>query len=148
MKRLARLVACAFLSVCLLTACGGGNDEYCSAIKDAKSTLGGIDGSDVTNADFDKLSSTLHDIADKSPDSVKDDWNKLGDSVDELRKALDDAGVKAEDLQDPSSVKDVDPDKLTKITDAAKSMTEAADSKDAITDEVKKDCDIDLGSGS
>lgn len=148
MKRLVATAACAILSIGMLTACGGGNDEYCSAVKDTKKSVGGINGSDATSADFKKATNSINDIADKAPDSVKDDWKTIGKTLQKVLDAVDDAGLKIEDLQDPAKAKDIDPSKLKKISEAAKDMSKVNDAQDKVTKEVKKDCDIKLGSKS
>ncbi|MGH3423647.1 MAG: hypothetical protein ACRDO8_02890 [Nocardioidaceae bacterium] len=148
MKRPATAACCVVLSIGMLSACGGGNDEYCSEIKQTKKTIGGIDGSQATSADFKKATDSIDKIADEAPESVKDDWRRIGKALGRVLKAVEDAGLKVEDLRDPSTAQDVDPQKLKKIQAAAQDMTKVTKSQEKVSKEVKKDCDIDLGSGS
>lgn len=148
MKRLATSTACAVLSIGMLSACGGGTDAYCSEIESTQESLGGIDTQNASSEDFKKSTTAINKIADKAPDDIKSEWQTIGQTLKKVQTALDDAGLKVEDLQDPQKMKDVDPAKLKDIQSAASDMTKVADAQEKISKQVENECDIQLGSGS
>ena len=97
MKRLTSLLAVTALGVSLLTSCsGGGTDEYCDTLKETKAQFDDLEAGDFKN--FDELTDKFDEVVDKAPDEVKDDWEVLRDAVKEFVDALEEAGLKPEDL--------------------------------------------------
>lgn len=143
MKRIAISVASAVIATGALTACGG-DSGYCDSIKDFDKDFGKISQTDATSADFKKATQAIDDIAGQSPDSVKKEWKTLGSKLGAVNKALDDAGLKVEDLRDQQKMRKVDKAKIAEVTKAAQGMGEANAAQVKITKQVKKECNITL----
>ena len=171
MKRMIGVCAVAALAVGWLTACGGddnsgsagtpsvttstesrdngggGTDDYCAAIQDAKDQFGGnvnFDANDLTDA-----VNTIHEIAGIAPDSVSAEWTTIDDALNRLVNALDDAGLDPADITNPSAMQSLanDPQKLHEVEKIAKSFdTQAINAAgNRIDDEVRADCGVSIG---
>ena len=149
-KSVQTLVAVA-LSSAVLAGCGGGNDEYCSKIKDAKSEFGSLSGSpSAIDERSERGFDVMHDLAKIAPDEVSDDWKTLDDSITKLEDALDKAGLKLSDLakfQQGQVPKDSSAAKLkTLLEEISKINTSQLDSAStAIKKNAKDECDVELG---
>ena len=88
-----RLVLVAALSVSVLAGCGGdAKEEYCDAVKEHQVELSDL----VSTGEPDALISGLdifHDLQDKAPSDISDEWQQLVGRIEALRDALDEAGV-------------------------------------------------------
>ena len=159
MRRISIVVATLLLGSGLITGCGSSDDDgggggnsssaYCSAMKASAAGLKSLNGG---TPDFTKLSEFIdkaHDLADKAPSDIKDDWTVLVGAMDALTSALSDAGLKLEDLgllmsgQIPDGV---DTTKLAGLTSqlqgiASDKVTKASA---AIRKQAKDDCGVDL----
>lgn len=145
-------VASAVLLVSSLGACsggGGGEDsDYCKDLKKAETEF-----SDVTRGnDFDKLDaafSKMHELADKAPSDIDDDWKKLDELITTLEKGLKDAGLSFSDIpkiQQGELPEGVDESKLQ---DLALKMSKFAgpdftNASEAIEAHAKKTCKVEL----
>ena len=74
MRRAGLAFAAAIMAAGTLTACGGGNDEFCDAGDD-------FDASSMSSPD--KVQDTLDEMADSAPDDIKDDVENLRDGIEE-----------------------------------------------------------------
>ncbi len=147
MKRLFAAVAASVLAMTMLTACGGGGDDtdaYCSAIEDAKAKFKDLNNFDPSQ--LDDVTNTFSDIADKAPDSVKDQWATIDGGFTEMTDTLSNLGIDPADLSDPAAMASIDPQKIDELQQLASKLGSDDMSKaaDDITSEVKSDCDIDL----
>jgi hypothetical protein len=145
------LMAAATLMSGMLTACGGGGsgdtDAYCDSIKDAKSDIESLDTGDFGN--LEKAFDTFHEIAGDAPDEVKSDWEVLDGALQDMQKALKDAGLEFSDLEGITNgqlPEGLDQAELTKLaTDlqavGAKKVQDAADN---IAKHAKDECNVDL----
>ena len=88
-----RLLLALVLLAGLLAGCGGDSKaEYCAAVKDHQTELSDI----LSTGEPDALINALdifHDLQDKAPGDITDEWQQLVGRVEALRDALDDAGV-------------------------------------------------------
>jgi len=91
--RAAGLAAC-LLVVPLLTGCGG--KDYCATVRDRQSDLGSIAGAGAPTGALQALP-ILQELADRAPGDVQEDYRLVIGRIEDLRDALDAAGV------DPSS---------------------------------------------
>ncbi|MET0838901.1 MAG: hypothetical protein ABWY19_08990 [Marmoricola sp.] len=146
------LLAALALSLGTLTACGGGDDEYCEQLKADQAYFKNFSSS---SPDFDKLDEALdrfHTLADTAPDEVADDWKVIDDAFAKVEKALKDAGVKFSDLpkmQQGQIPEGVDAGKLAALGPKLQQLSAAKFAKagKAIEKHAKESCDITLGLG-
>lgn len=150
MKRMTSLLAATVLGASLLTGCGGNDtDDYCKSLKQTKADFDDLEAGDFEN--FDELTDKFDDIEDKAPDEVKDDWKVLGDAVDGLVSALEDAGVTPKDLDALSKGGDLpegvsQEDLLAAYQKASEDLGSDKFKKaaEAIGKHANDECDIDL----
>jgi hypothetical protein len=92
------------LVVPLLVACGSDEDGYCDAVKDHQQRLSEIAGSGKPDAMLQSLD-IFHDLADRAPSDISDEWQQVVGSVEALQEAIDAADVDAAtyDRDDPPS---------------------------------------------
>jgi gamma-glutamyl:cysteine ligase YbdK (ATP-grasp superfamily) len=87
-----RLLVVALL-VPLLAGCGGDSkDDYCDAVKDHQTELSDMVSTGKPDALINALD-IFHDLQDKAPGDITDEWQQLVGRIEALRDALDDAGV-------------------------------------------------------
>lgn len=103
--------------VALLAGCGSDQDDYCDAVADHQQELSDIVGSGQPDALLRALD-VFHDLQDRAPDDISDEWQQLVGRIEALQAALDDAGV------DPATYDRDDPpagltDEQTAAIDAA-----------------------------
>lgn len=98
-----RSLLAAVLLAGLLTGCGGDSkDDYCDAVKEHQTELSDI----ISTGEPDALINALdifHDLQDKAPGDITDEWQQLVGRIEALQDALDDADVDAAtyDREDP-----------------------------------------------
>jgi hypothetical protein len=76
----------------LVTGCKSDQEKYCDAIKDHQQELGEVLGDGSPDALLEALP-ILHDLADKAPEDIRDEWKTVIDALEGLQQALKDAGV-------------------------------------------------------
>jgi len=76
LNRLLTAAAATLLASCL-AACGGGDDEYCDAVK-AANAGGGTDELSAVDA-----RERIGEVRDAAPESIRDDWDVLLDAFDD-----------------------------------------------------------------
>jgi hypothetical protein len=139
-----------------LTACGGDDSSssggYCDQLQDLKNDAEGLDFTKLSDAQFSSLQNSLNDIEASAPSDVKDDWATFNDTLDQIKQILDETGLSFDDIQaiqeNPNDLPDgVD---LAKLQELAQKMQEVStqsgfqDASDAIQQNVKDECDINL----
>ncbi len=131
-----------------LAGCGGNSiDDYCSDLRSHQKEMAEM---------FDASSSTvlnhlsmMHDLADKAPEDLVDEWQAFLGALDDLDKALKDAGVKPADFQNgkpPAGLSDAD----QKAIAAAATQLGAAQvvqAADGIEQQGRDVCKVNLGIG-
>lgn len=147
MKIWSAIIASVF-AVGVLAGCGGGGTEaYCDDLKDAESTFDSMSDGDFEN--FDKVFPAFENLSDKAPDEIKDDWKTLNDGMQELKAALEDAGVSPDDLAGLTSgdvPEGADAQKLAELPQKLQKLnsSELTDAADNVAEHAKKECDVDL----
>ena len=147
-------VAGALLLGCSLTACSGGDggdgadSSYCKDIKAAKPTFQKLASGDLAN--LEKGFKTFHQLADESPDGLKDQWKVLDDAASSVEDKLKEAGLTYADLPDIQDGKlpaGVTVDKLTAFAaDLQKLNNDAfAEARTEIGKQAKDVCGVELG---
>jgi len=120
--------AAAVLSLGGLTACGGGDDGYCDAVKEA------VDNQDDMSEE-DALS-VFEDLADKAPDEIKGDFDKI--------TALTDT---AESLS-PEDMENMSPEELedamAELEESAGDLDDMSGALENIENYTSEECDVDL----
>ena len=88
MRRAGLAFAAAIMAAGTLTACGGGDDEFCDV------------GNDLEMSDFsegsDEAKNALDDAVDAAPDDIKGDVETLRDTFETAQEAQDDPEAAAD----------------------------------------------------
>ena len=130
-----------------LAACGGDESaSYCSDLQKDRKEIADMLESGSPSALLGNLP-MLHDLADKSPRDLVDEWQTFLGALDGLDKAIEDAGVEPEDFKDGKP-----PDRLSAadrkaITDAANQIgtEEVVRAASGIEQQARDVCKINLG---
>jgi hypothetical protein len=150
-------VATIVLMASSLASCGGSDDDsgssgggYCDSIQSVKDQVASGSFDQLSQDEFDTFQSKISDIQASAPDDVAEDWQNLGDYLNQFESLLKDAGISLDDLQSLESgglPSGVDASQLTDLATKLQTLTsdndiEAADK--AITASAKSECGIDL----
>jgi hypothetical protein len=76
----------------LLAGCGGGEKDYCETVQARQAQLGTIADVGSPTGVLEALP-ILQELEDQAPGDVHDDYQLLITRIEDLRRALDDAGV-------------------------------------------------------
>ena len=158
MKISLTLAGVALLGASLAACSGGGSDStsssgasgsYCKDVAAAKPVFDSLSQGDL--AQLEKGFQAFHDLAAEAPAELKDEWKTLDSAVTTIEGALEDAGIKMSDLADIQSGKIPEGVDVTKLTGFATQLQELNNdeftkARNAIGDQAKKTCDVDLGS--
>lgn len=163
MRTTAIITAGMLLSASLLGGCGGDDKDkdakgssassgkgYCALLKSSRDELKSMSGNDVPDVNqFQKFIDRADELSDKAPSEVSDDWKVLTGALDDLQKALDEAGITLAQLAEiaagkmPEGVTQADLTELgTKMQELSSEDFEKATT--AITKHAKDECDVDL----
>ena len=150
MKKTLGLTSAVLMAVSL-TACSDSSDEYCDTLKESQTQFSDLDFASLSDEGFTDLQDQVGTLADQAPSEVSDDWEALGDKLDEFKTLLDEAGIglgDLETLQQGTVPEGVDPAKLQEL--APKLQEFAVDprleeAQQAIRDNAKSECEITLG---
>jgi hypothetical protein len=83
-----------------LAGCGGNSiDDYCGDVSAHRKEMADMIESSSSSALLSHLP-MLHDLADKAPEDIADEWQVFLGALDDLDRAIKDAGVKASDFKD------------------------------------------------
>lgn len=152
--KISLVVAGALLLGCSLTACSGsdGGDGadggYCKDIKAAKPTFESLASGNL--ADLEKGFTTFHQLADESPDGLKDQWKVLDDAASSVEDKLKEAGLTYADLPDVQAGKLPDGVSVDKLTAFAADLQKLnndkfAEARTEIGKQAKDVCGVELG---
>lgn len=140
-KPVATLIA-SVVAAAVLAGCGG-KDPYCAAIEDNQAVLNDF-GQKRTDAAFTKYADAVRSIATSAPDTIKDDWAKLGSVTDGVVKAHKKAGISLEDMSDTAKVDALDDDELASLNKAYEAFNGTTKQREAVVASAKKACTITL----
>jgi hypothetical protein len=149
----ARLRACGLATVAALllplAGCGGNSiDDYCADLKAHQKEMAAMIDSTSASALLSHRP-MLHDLADKAPDDLVDEWQVFVGALDDLEKALKDAGVKPSDYQDgkpPAGLSSSDQEAIKGAADQLAS-DDVAQAASGIEQEGRDVCKVNLGVG-
>src|SRR4051812_8900022 len=102
MKRVSAAVA-ALLLVVTVSGCSGSSDsgssgDYCSLLKKNEDSFSALGFDQLDDEAFAKSRATIDDLQQAASGSIADDWQTLGTSLDDLKKAVEDAGISLSDI--------------------------------------------------
>jgi hypothetical protein len=130
-----------------LTGCGGNDyDAYCGDLNRHQKEMSEMIDS-TSQASLLSHLPMLHDLAGKSPKDLADEWQVFVGALDDLEKAIKDAGVKPSDFVDdkpPAGLSDSD---RQAIVDAADQVSTDAvvQAVNGIEQEARDVCKVNLG---
>lgn len=138
----------------LLTGCGGDDNSasaYCDTMKDASELITSFTGN-ASTPDFDEIQDFVDkakELADQAPAAVEDDWKTMVGGMDDLAAALDEVGLKLEDLGGMLTgemPEGIDQEQLLALGEklqglAGEEMTKAGE---AIGEHAEKECGLKL----
>ena len=101
-----------------LTACGDPIDDYCQSLKGHQAELTKTLGEGDTGGLVAALP-VFEDLERNAPDDIAKDWKTLTTAISGLDRALEDAGVSADDFENGEPPKGVSDAEAKKIADAA-----------------------------
>jgi hypothetical protein len=126
----------------LVTACAG-DDPYCTAVKDQKSTLNSL-GEKRTTAAYRSYARAFRSVAKVSPPAVKKDWTELAEVTASVLNAQEKAGIKLEDMTDQSKVRKLGTEQLKTLNNAYEAFNKTTPQRRAVVKNVKEECEITL----
>ncbi|WP_027862197.1 hypothetical protein [Marmoricola sp. URHB0036] len=141
------LVGLAVAVLLPLAGCGGNEyDAYCGDLKRHQKEMSEMIDSASSSALLSNLS-MMHDLADKAPKDLADEWQTFVGALDHLERALKDAGVKPSEFQDGKPPAGLSAADRQAIVDAADAITtdEVAQAANGIEQEGRDVCKVNLG---
>jgi hypothetical protein len=154
MKKLSAAVV-ALLLLVTISACSGSSDssssdDYCSLLKKSQDSFGALGFDKLTNDDFDTSRATIDKLQQAASGSIADDWATLGTALDDLKKAVEDAGITMSDI--PQLItgnvpQGLDPNEAQALVGKLQQFaanTDLTKAADEIQSDAKKTCNVDL----
>ena len=144
MRRLVPVVL-AFLLLGL-AGCGDPIEDYCSQLREDRKEFAEMLDSESSSALLGNLP-MLHDLAEKSPDDLSDDWQTYLRAVKGLDKAIKDAGVKPSDFNGGKAPAGLSKADQQAIAEAAGQITteEVITAATNIEQQARDVCKVNLG---
>ncbi len=140
------LTTAVLLTGMTLSACssGGPDSDYCKTLKKSQDTLEAF-----RPGDLDKAFAAIHELSDKAPGDVEDDWQRLEGETDKVESAMKKAGLTVADfvkIQQGKLVSGVDAADLQVVATAIAGLTsdELTKASRSIQSHASKDCEIPL----
>jgi hypothetical protein len=129
-----------------LTACGDPAEAYCSALQSDQKLFAAMQD-DTTGLALLRHRAALHDLADKAPDDLTDEWQTFLGAVDAFAATLSEVGVKPDDFVDgktPAGLSEAD---HTRIVNAANELSsdDVVEAANGIEQQAKDVCKVQLG---
>jgi hypothetical protein len=132
-----------------LAGCGGASiDDYCADLKAHQKEMAAMIDSSSPSALLSHRP-MLHDLADKAPKDLTDEWQVFVGALDDLEKALKDAGVEPSDFEDGKPPAGLSAAHRTAITEAANQLAsdDVAQAAGGIEQEGRDVCKVNFGVG-
>ena len=129
-----------------LTSCGDPEKSYCSALSADQEMFAAMTD-DTSGLALLKHRSALHQLADKAPSDLSDEWQTFLGAVDAFAKTLHDLGVKPEEFVDGKPPANVSASVQTRIRDAANELSsdDVVQAANGIEQQAKDVCKLQLG---
>ena len=132
-----------------LAGCGGNSiDDYCGDLRDHQKQMAAMIESTSPDALLANLP-MLHDLADKAPEDLTDEWQTFLGALDSLDKAIKDAGVKPSDFEQGKPPAGLSAADRKTIADAAGQVQteDVVQASAGIEQQARDVCKINLGLG-
>ena len=129
-----------------LTGCGDRTKTYCSGLEAHRKQIADMLSSDSPSALLDGLP-MLHDLADKAPQDLSDEWQTYLVALDGLEQAIKHAGVKASDFKGgkpPAGLSAAD-QKAIAAAAGQVATDDVVSAADGIEQEARDVCKMNLG---
>ena len=129
-----------------VTSCGDQEKSYCAALS-ADQELFAAMADDTSGLALLKHRTALHQLADKAPSDLGDEWQTFLGAVDAFAKTLGDAKVKPGDFVDGQAPAGLDPAVRARIAGAANELSsdDVVQAADGIEQQAKDVCKLQLG---
>ena len=129
-----------------LAGCGDPIEDYCSQLREDRKEFAEMLESESSSALLGNLP-MLHDLAEKSPDDLSDDWQTYLRAVEGLDDAIKDAGVKPSDFNGGKAPPGLSKDDQQEIAEAAGQITteEVITAATNIEQQARDVCKVNLG---
>lgn len=130
-----------------LSGCGENTiDAYCTQLRTDRTKIADMVDSDSPSPLLANLS-LLHDLADRAPSDVADEWQTFLAALDALQKTLQDAGVKASEFvggKPPAGLSTTD---RTALSDAVAALgtDDVLGAADGIEQQARDVCKVNFG---
>lgn len=127
------------------TACGG--RSYCDTLKADRSEFAAMNDADSPVALLDHRT-MLHDLAEKAPNDLSDEWHTFLAAVDALHEALAKAGVNPADFasgKPPTGLSASDRQAIAEAADGL-SQPDTVAASQGIDQQARDVCKVNLGS--
>jgi len=103
MRKLALAAASAPVVLFALSGCGGSDngssgDNYCDLLKKSQDSFSALAFDKLTEEDFATSQETIGKLEDAASGSIADDWHTLGAALDDLKAAVEAAGLSMSDI--------------------------------------------------
>lgn len=158
MKKLATIGGSVVLALGVLSGCGGdsggGSDsgdsggDYCGLIEEAQGKFADFDSADPTIDDFKDLEAQVNEVADAAPEEIQSDWEQLGSVVSDLVSTLEGTGIPTDEPLSEAASEIPPKEQKELMAPLMEDIQSMQETQQAVSDHVKKECDIDLGSAS
>jgi hypothetical protein len=148
-RRSRRRLATSVLGALLLLApqaCGDDEASYCSALASDQQLFAQMQD-DPSGLGLLEHRTTLHQLGDKAPDDLRDEWQTFLGAIDAFAKTLDQSGVKPGDFVDGKPPDGLSAAERTRIADAASELSsqDVVEAASGIEQQAKDVCKLQLG---
>lgn len=155
MRKLALVAASTPVVLFALSGCGGGSDngssdDYCDLLKKSQDSFGALAFDKVNEEDFATSQETFGKLEDAASGSIADDWHTLGAALDDLRTAVESAGLSMSDIPNlitGNAPAGLDPTQAQELVGKLQQIGQDEDLSAAaneIADDAKQTCNITL----
>ncbi len=130
-----------------IAGCGGNSiDDYCGDVSAHRKEMADMIESSSSSALLSHLP-MLHDLADKAPEDVADEWQVFLGALDGLDRAIKDAGVKASDFKDGNPPAGLSASERKAIAEAAGQIQteEVVQAATGIEQQARDVCKVNFG---
>lgn len=124
----------------LLSACG--TSEYCQSVDEHRQDF---NTSNRTAEGFHASAALLREVGKLAPAESKDDYEKVAAAYEKVAEVQEQIGISLKEMDDnPDVAKEMSSADLAALESAVKEYNAVVDSRVAITDNIKQECDITL----
>jgi hypothetical protein len=129
------------------TSCGADPEKaYCQALQADQEMFAAMQD-DSSGLALLQHRAALHQLADRAPDDLTDEWQTFLGAVDAFAQTLDEVGVKPDDFVDGQPPAGLDQEKRTRIANAASELAaeDVVAAANGIEQQARDVCKLQLG---